>query len=62
MDWSSYSRMDPHLLVGLVNTYLRNQGISLEELCQTHQICREHLEARLSAEGYEYLPEQEQFR
>ncbi|MCC5790683.1 MAG: DUF4250 domain-containing protein [Opitutales bacterium] len=54
--------MDPHLLVGVVNTYLRNRGVALEEFCRTHQICREQLEARLKAEGYEYLPDQAQFR
>lgn len=62
MDWSSFKRMDPHLLVGVVNTYLRNRGVALEEFCRTHQICREQLEARLKAEGYEYLPDQAQFR
>ena len=32
MKLQSFATMDPHLLVGLVNTELRNQAESLEDL------------------------------
>ena len=54
--------MDPHLLVGLVNTELRNHASSLEDLCRTHDLEEKELQARLSKAGYEWRPEQKQFR
>ena len=38
MDWSQYALMDPHLLLGVVNTELRNHFDSLHALCQYHAI------------------------
>lgn len=54
--------MDPHLLVGLVNTELRNHAESLEDLAKTYGIDASTLTARLESAGYEYRPEQSQFR
>lgn len=62
MDWSQYARMDPHLLVGLVNTELRNHSDSLEDLCRTHDIEQDGLVAHLATGGYDYMPEQKKFR
>lgn len=62
MDFSQFEQTDPHLLVGLVNTELRNQSESLDDLCRTHDIPREALEARLAGADYHYQPEQNQFR
>ena len=62
MDLSNYLRMDPHLLVGLVNTELRNHSESLEDLVKTHDLDPEALIARLAGAGYDYMPEQKQFR
>ncbi|NBB78625.1 MAG: DUF4250 domain-containing protein [Verrucomicrobia bacterium] len=61
-DWSRFQQMDPHLLVGLVNTELRNEAESLQDLCRTHDIDAEALSAHLKAAGYEYRAEQGQFR
>jgi hypothetical protein len=55
-------RMDPHLLVGLVNTELRNHAESLEDLVKTHGVDEAELTGHLAAAGYEYRPEQKQFR
>jgi len=33
--------MDPHLLVGLVNTELRNNASSVSDLCKTHGLDQE---------------------
>ncbi|WP_379711876.1 DUF4250 domain-containing protein [Haloferula chungangensis] len=54
--------MDPHLLVGLVNTELRNQSEDLDDLVKTHALDQERLIARLAEAGYDYRPEQKQFR
>ena len=54
--------MDPHLLVGLINTELRNQAESLEDLAKTHDISEEGLSARLGEAGYVYKENQKQFR
>ena len=62
MDWSQFKRIDPHLLVGLVNTELRNQADSLEDLCRTHDIESAQLCSYLAAADYHYLAEQNQFR
>lgn len=54
--------MDPHLLVGLVNTELRNQAESLEDLAKTHGLDEAKLVGRLASAGYVYQAEQKQFR
>jgi hypothetical protein len=62
MDWTRFSQIDPHLLVGLVNTELRNHAESLDDLCLTHGIDAEKLRAHLASADYRYQPEQKQFR
>lgn len=54
--------MDPHLLVGLVNTELRNNCESLEDLVLTHDLDREKLVERLAAVDFVYREEINQFR
>lgn len=54
--------MDPHLLVGLVNTELRNHAESLEDLCRSHDINLKDITAKLASADYHYIPEQNQFR
>ena len=54
--------MDPHLLVGLLNTELRNHCDSLEELVKKHHLDLERLTGKMAAEGYLYQPDQNQFR
>lgn len=54
--------MDPHLLVGLINTELRNNAADLDDLCKSHGLEQETLLARLAKGGYEYRMEQKQFR
>lgn len=62
MDLSNYLRMDPHLLVGLVNTELRNHCDSLDDLVKTHHLDEEALVTRLGEADYVYRAEQNQFR
>ncbi len=54
--------MDPHLLVGLVNTELRNNSESLDDLVKTHNLDPEALVDRLATAGYFYQEGQRQFR
>lgn len=62
MDLSNFLNMDPHLLLGLVNTELRNHCDSLEDLVKTHGLDPEALIAKLGKAGYNYQPAQNQFR
>ena len=62
MKLQSFEAMDPHLLVGLVNTELRNRADSLEELCKTHGIDEEALRKKLAGGDYHYSEEAGQFR
>jgi hypothetical protein len=62
MDFSKWKCMDPHLLVGLVNTELRNHSESLEDLVKTHDLPEENLRRKLGEAGYGYRSEQNQFR
>lgn len=62
MDWTRFESIDPNLLVGLVNTELRNHSESLEDLCRAHDIDPAALRARLGTADYYYKPEQNQFR
>ena len=62
MDLSNFENMDPHLLVGLVNTELRNNSESLDDLVKTHGLSEDRLVARLAGAGYDYREELKQFR
>ncbi len=62
MNFSNYLQMDPHLLVGLVNTELRNHSESLEDLLKTHDLDEALLVAKLAAADYHYQAVQMQFR
>jgi len=54
--------MDPHLLVGLLNTELRNHCDSLDDLVKTHDLDPAALVGKLQDAEYFYQPEQNQFR
>ena len=50
------------MLLGLINTELRNHCDSLDDLVKTHDLESKSLVERLGAAGYVYRPEQNQFR
>lgn len=54
MNLRNFASMDPNLLVGLVNTNLRNDCADLEDLVKTHDIEQSELEAKLKEIGYQY--------
>ena len=62
VDLSNYLRMDPHLLVGLVNTELRNHSESLDDLVKTHHLDLDALVEKLAKVDYIYQESQRQFR
>jgi len=62
MNLSNYLQMDPHLLVGLLNTELRNHCDSLKDLVKTHHLDEEALVEKMAKADYLYQPEQNQFR
>lgn len=62
MDWTNIEKMDPDLLVGVVNTALRNHFRSLEDLCLTNDVSKDALCARLAEGAYEYIEAANQFR
>ena len=57
-----FERMDTNLLVGLVNTELRNACESLEDLVKTHNLSEEALIEKLAGHGFRYVEELRQFR
>jgi Domain of unknown function (DUF4250) len=62
MNLSNYLTMDPHLLLGLLNTELRNHCDSLEDLVKSHDLDEELLIEKMTAADYIYHPEINQFR
>lgn len=53
---------DPYMLLSVVNTKLRDEYPSLEELCKSLDLDRADLESRLHDAGFDYMPEINQFR
>jgi len=53
---------DPILLFSVVNTKLRDEYPSLQDLCRSLDVNEEKLVARLAAAGFEYREENNQFR
>ncbi|HIZ79871.1 MAG TPA: DUF4250 domain-containing protein [Candidatus Lachnoclostridium stercorigallinarum] len=52
---------DPAMLLSYVNTQLRDNYPSLEEMCQALGESREEIEKTLGTIDYEYSPEQNRF-
>ena len=53
---------DPMILLSVVNTKLRDEYDSLDQLCADLDEDREALEKKLAAAGYRYSEEFNQFR
>ncbi len=52
---------DPHILLSYINTKLRDEYHSLDELCKGLNIDRSHIEAILSSIHYTYMKELNRF-
>ena len=53
---------DPVILMSVLNTKLRDGYDSLEALCDDLELDRDRLTDRLHEAGFDYDPEQNQFR
>ena len=53
---------DPIILLSFINTRLRDQYSSLDNLCDDLDIDRTELEEKLRLAGFDYNPDQNQFR
>ena len=53
---------DPMILLSYINTQLRDNYSSLEELCQAMDLDKDQIKKTLSDIGFEYEPEQNCFR
>jgi hypothetical protein len=62
MRLTNFAAMDPHMLLGLVNTALRNDAEDLADLVASHDMDEIALRAKLLAIGYDYDPAVRQFR
>jgi hypothetical protein len=62
MNLRNFASMDTHLLVGLLNTELRNHCDSLDDLVKTHNLDPARLIEKMADSDYIYQPEQNQFR
>ena len=52
---------DPMMLFSFINTKLRDEYSSLDELCDDLNTNKEDLERKLKAAGFEYNPKQNKF-
>lgn len=52
---------DPMMLFSVVNTWLRDDYASLDELCASLSLSRETIEAKLSSAGFSYNAAQNKF-
>lgn len=53
---------DPVILLSYINTLLRDEDASLEEICSARDLPQELVLERLSAAGFAYCKEQRKFR
>lgn len=56
-----FNTKDPYLLLSLVNTKLRDEAPSLEELCKTYDVSMKSIVERLEGVGYHYDETTNQF-
>lgn len=53
---------DPIMLLSVINTWLRDEYPTLDELCTDRDIDKPALESALAAVGFTYIPAINQFR
>ncbi len=57
-----YETMDPYILLSAVNMILRDDGLTLEQLCAAQELDEDRLKKRLGDAGFAYDQEQRQFK
>ena len=53
---------DPFMLLSVINTKLRDEYNSLDELCASMDVDKSHLQKTLEEAGFEYNPDINQFK
>ncbi|WP_086982496.1 DUF4250 domain-containing protein [Vibrio aphrogenes] len=62
MDLANFEKMDPIMLMSIVNMKLRDEYGDLDNLVKAFDINKDALITKLSAAGFDYLTEAKQFR
>ncbi|MCW8995924.1 MAG: DUF4250 domain-containing protein [Psychromonas sp.] len=63
MNLENFEKMDPIMLMSIVNMKLRDEfNGNFEELVKSYAINGEQLQEKLAAAGFKFLPEIGQFR
>ncbi|WP_153446340.1 DUF4250 domain-containing protein [Vibrio algicola] len=62
MDLTNFEKMDPIMLMSIVNMKIRDEFGDLENLVKFFDIDQAKLIEKLSSAGFDYLPEVKQFR
>jgi len=62
MDWLLIQRLEPSILLGIVNEKLRLECEDLEELASAYDLDLNRLRQRLGSIGYHYEAQSNQFR
>ncbi len=62
MDLANFEKMDPVMLMSIVNMKLRDEYGNLDNLVKAFDIDKDALIAKLASAGFDYLPEAKQFR
>lgn len=62
MDLANFEKMDPIMLMSIVNMKLRDEYGDLDNLVKAFDIDKQILLKKLSHAGFDYLPEVKQFR
>ncbi|WP_196001254.1 DUF4250 domain-containing protein [Clostridium sp. 1001271B_151109_B4] len=62
MDKETLMKMDPNILVSMVNMKLRDYYSSLDQYCDDIGLEREYIEKRLGSIGYKYCSDINQFK
>lgn len=62
MDLANFEKMDPIILMSIVNMKIRNEFGNLENLTKFFDIDQAQLIDKLATAGFDYLPEAKQFR
>ena len=63
MNLANFEKMDPVMLMSIVNMKLRDDfGGDLDRVVNFYEIDKGALIAKLASAGFEYLPEAKQFR
>lgn len=62
MDRESINKMDPNILVSIINMKLRDFYSNIGDLCYDLDVVEDEIKNKLKSAGYEYSKEENQFK